>query len=348
MFVYWAMFGLFAVAVQLAPPPDSQARDRGPLLMFGGLVIALLIGFRYKVGGDWGAYQRLFDYFALAPFEKIFEIGDPGYHFLSWSVQQLGGEVWVVNLIAGLIFSWGLVRLARTQPYPWLALLVAIPYLVIVVAMGYSRQGLAIGVIMAGMSVFQRDGSVIRFALYVTVAALFHRSAVVALPLVAFGTPRNTIANGLVAIGAFAALYDLFVADSLEQFVENYITQRYASQGAGIRMAMALLPATLFLFYRKQLGFEPGEERMWRNFSFAAFGFLLMLMLLPSSTVVDRLSLYVLPLQLAVIPRLAGILFTYRAGLVAVTGYSFAVQYVWLNYAAHAQYWVPYSFYPLP
>lgn len=345
MFVYWALFGVFAVGAQLTR--ENETRAVRPFLLLGGLLIAVLIGFRYHVGGDWLAYERLFNYFKLAPFNKVFELGDPGYYFLNWLVQNLGGELWAVNFFCGLVFSWGLLRLARTQPHPWLAVLVAIPYLVIVVAMGYTRQGMAIGILMAGLARFQRDGSVIRFAIYVMFAALFHRSAVVALPLVAFGTQRNGLANALVAMGAFAALYDSLVADSLDRFVTNYIRQGYASQGAGIRVAMAVIPATVCLLYRKHLGFRPQEALLWRNLSIAAFVLLGLLFVLPSSTVVDRLSLYILPLQVVVLPRLAGTLFSYRVGLLVLTAYSFAVEYVWLNYAVHAQYWLPYEFFPL-
>jgi hypothetical protein len=39
------------------------------------------------------------------------------------------------------------------------------PYLAIVVAMGYTRQAVAIGLIMAGLASYFRDGSVLRFAI---------------------------------------------------------------------------------------------------------------------------------------------------------------------------------------
>lgn len=57
------------------------------------------------------------------------------------------------------------MRFARSQPDPWLAVLVAVPYLVIVVAMGYSRQAVAIGILLAGLGRLERGGSTLHFAL---------------------------------------------------------------------------------------------------------------------------------------------------------------------------------------
>ena len=62
---------------------------------------------------------------------------------------------------------------------------------------------------------------------------------------------------------------------------------------------------------------------------------------------VDRLSLYLIPLQLAVLPRVAYLFKARKLGRLLVMLYSAAVLFVWLNFAVHAEYWVPYQFYPL-
>jgi hypothetical protein len=67
---------------------------------------------------------------------------------------------------------------------------------------------------------------------------------------------------------------------------------------------------------------------------------------LPSSTAVDRVSLYLMPLQLAVLVRAALLGRSRLPGTVAVLAFSFAVQFVWLNFADNARYWVPYRIYP--
>jgi hypothetical protein len=343
---YWLLFTYFAFGAFMEDPKRPGDIRAYPLITFGVVVIALLIGLRYEVGADWPTYEFMFEFARHANLGRMLEVGDPAYQFLNWLVYQLSGEIWLVNLVCGTIFAWGLYRFAQIQPHPWLALLVAIPYMVVVVAMGYSRQAVALGILMAGLAAVLRGGSLLRFAVYVAAAALFHKTAVVAFPLVVLASNRNRALNLLLGVATSFLFYDLFLGDSMEQFVENYIEAEYSSQGAAIRVVMSLVPASLFFLFRKSLRFSPEEYLIWRNFSLAAFVLLVLLLMLPSSTAVDRLALYVMPLQLAVLCRIPGTIMGQLSGKLAIIAYSFAVQFVWLNYAAHADYWLPYRFYP--
>jgi hypothetical protein len=149
-----------------------------------------------------------------------------------------------------------------------------------------------------------------------------------------------------VGIGAFFLLYNIFLADFVEIFIGDYIETEYSSQGAAIRVAMSVIPALFFLLARHRFKFDQQEERVWRYFSFAALGLLVALSIMPSSTAVDRLALYVLPLQIAVLARVSTAFPNANFARVLVVMYAFALQFVWLNYATHAKYWVPYHFYP--
>ena len=317
------------------------------LLMAGAIAITLAIGLRYEVGADWLTYKFLFSYARYADLWRALRIGDPGYQIVNWAVQRLGGEIYWVNLICGTIFTWGLYRFARAQPEPWLAIVVAIPYLVVVVAMGYTRQAVAIGIMMGGLAAIERGASVLRFAAYAAAAALFHKTAVVVIPLVILAGERNRLLNAIAGAAAFYLLYDIFLAESVEGFVHTYIQREYSSQGAMIRVAMIVLPAILFLFRQDSFEFMGEEKRLWRNFSWAALVLLLFLLVTPSSTAVDRIALYILPLQIAIMARLNIAYVSHDLGKVVVISYAALVLFVWLNFAVHAAYWVPYRFYPI-
>lgn len=317
------------------------------MLSAGGLLIVLAIGLRYEVGADWIPYKFMYSYAGYADLGRLLEIGDPGYQFLNWAVRQSGGGFWLVNLVCGIIFTWGLLRFARMQPDPWLTMVVAVPYLVIVVAMGYSRQAVAIGILMGGLAAVERGASIIRFSLYVAAAALFHKTVVVVLPLVIFASQRSRLLNLLAGIAGSILLYDIFLSQSLEGFVRNYIQTEYHSQGAAIRVAMNLVPAVAFFMFRQRLQLDPTEMKVWTYFSLAALAMPIGLFALPSTTVVDRLSLYLIPLQLAVLPRLAYLFKGRNTGRFLVMVYSSLVLFVWLNFAVHAEYWVPYEIYPV-
>ena len=347
MLIYWLLFLYFAVGAMVEQRRPAAVSGRGDVLFrFGCLLIALIVGLRYHVGADWIPYEGIFAEARGENVASLPAIADPGYYLVNIVVQWFGGDLWLVNLVCAVIFAWGLMRLAEAQERPWLAVVVAIPYLVIVVAMGYTRQAVAIGLIMAALASYAKTGSMLRFAVYVALAATFHKTAVVALPLIALANERGRLAGLLIAVGITYLFYQFFLSASVGRLVTNYIDARYAAEGAGIRIAMSIVPAALFLIRSRQLGFSERERRVWRNLSFAAFLFLFLLVVVRSSAAVDRLALYTIPLQLAVLSRPRSIFVSEGFGTALIIAYAAVVQFTWLNYAHHARYWVPYQFWP--
>ncbi len=350
LFPYWLLFGIFAAGAVEYRRRGAIGEQSAPLLVFAGLLTALMIGLRYQVGGDWYAYEGIYFHLSFLSLGEALRTGDPGYAALNWIANGLGFGMWFVNLVCGAIFSWGLVRFARRLPNPWLAILVAVPYLVIVVVMGYSRQGVAIGIILAGLSVLDRS-SLLRFGLYIIAAATFHKSAVIILPLVALAAARNRFLIAGLLFGLALMLYYFFIQATLDVLVTNYIDSGYSSEGAAIRVAMNIAPALLFFVLKDRLGMQPQQIKLWRNFSLAALASLAFLFLLEGSTAVDRLALYLTPLQLVVFSSLPQVFANKDRpsglALILVIAYSAAIQFVWLNYATHAEFWLPYRVYPL-
>jgi hypothetical protein len=110
-------------------------------------------------------------------------------------------------------------------------------------------------------------------------------------------------------------------------------------------------PAILFLLYHKRFILSEQTKKVWRNFALASLFALVLLGLTTATTAVDRLALYLIPLQMFVLARMP-VAFGTRGGtngmLVAfVIVYSATIQLVWLNYATHASSWVPYQLFPL-
>lgn len=345
MIAYWFLFACIAAGALFNIRQDDPSR---PGVLFAAAIglILVMVGLRYEVGGDWTTYQRLFQYTQLVGIERAIDTTDPGYQLFNWLVAQAGGTVVGVNMACAAIFCWGLQRFARSQPNPWMAVLVAVPYLVVVVAMGYTRQATAIGILMAGLAGLTRGSGIWRFTAYVVAAALFHKTAVVMLPFAIFALQRNRIVNLIVGIVATLFLYRYFLADALERFVENYLESEYTSQGAFIRVMMSFLPALVFFGAGRRLGLDNRQYRLWWIFSVTSVGMLVLLYLLPSSTAVDRLALYLIPLQLAIIPRTIGLFRDRRLGTMLVIIYSAAVLFVWLNFASYSKAWIPYRFAP--
>ncbi|WP_159431089.1 EpsG family protein [Fontimonas thermophila] len=315
-----------------------------------GIVLVLMIGFRFEVGGDWFNYQAHYFDVLDVPLGEVLERPDPGYYLLTWLSAQWGLGVFLVNTVCGVLFSWGLLAFCQAQPRPWLALAVAVPYLVTVVAMGYSRQGVAIGLAMLGLVRLARHQN-LQFVLCVGLAATFHKTAVLLIPLAVLANPRGRLWSALWVGITAALMYWALLAESVDALVTNYIVAEYEyeSEGAAIRVTMNALPAMLLLLFRRRVVWQSAAERnLWSLMAWAALATIPLLILLPSSTAVDRMALYLIPLQPFVFSRLPDWLARFggrRIWIVSILAYYAAVLFVWLLFASHAQYWLPYRFY---
>ncbi len=311
--------------------------------------LALMIGLRHEVGGDWFSYSVLIETARFDPWTYAATWNDPAYAALTALASVWGGD-YLVNAICAVVFCYGLAVFCRAQAQPWLAVTVAVPYLVIVVAMGYTRQGVAIGLAMVGMAALAQ-GRLWAFFSAITAAALFHKTAVVLLGLALFsGTGslwmRLFVLPAVAAVG-FAGL----LADSVLHLYAGYVQAAYDSAGAAIRVAMNALPAAVFLLLRNRFKLNANEQRFWTLLSVTALLTVPVLMVSPSSTAVDRLALYWIPIQLFVWSRLPLALARFPSEFRLLTAcvilYSLAVLLVWLLFAHHSFAWLPYRFYPL-
>lgn len=310
------------------------------------LLLTVVIGFRYKVGGDWGNYFRyLFSAYNLT-FADLGRLEDPGYWALNILSTQLGWGMAGVNTFGAFIFSIGLVLFCRSLPRPWLALACAMPYLVTVVAMGYTRQAIALGLVMVGFVMLGRQRFVV-FSLWVLAGALFHKSAVVLIPIAGLTISKNRFLTWSLVAGASALGYVTLLQDSASRLLDTYEDQNIASSGAFIRLLMNAVPAVLFLLYRKRFALAPGEKELWLSFSLLAIGMFIAFFPTNLSTALDRMALYIIPLQLVIFAHLPDALGAFgrrNQGIVTlILLYYATVLFVWLNFANHSHRWIPYQ-----
>lgn len=350
MIPYWLLLAVFAVgAFNYRPSPGEKSR-LSPVFHFAVVCIVTMIGLRFEVGGDWFNYMLIFHDTARMSLSDLLEAGDPGYGVLNGLAHYLGFGIWFVNLGCAIIFTWGLVEFAKRQPNPWLAVAVAIPYLIIVIVMGYARQGVAIGLIMASISRFEAQRYV-AFGLLILAAAAFHKSAIIVIPMIALSTSRHRVLvyGGGAMIGA--VLFFAFLDRFMSYIFTGYIETEMSSSGTAVRVVMNVLPAAIFLLFQRRFCRTEQERLIWRNFSIAAMLTVPALVIIASSTIVDRVALYLIPLQIFVLARLPYAFPTKNRAntqiLLGVVLYSCLIQYAWLQFADNAESWLPYRFLPL-
>jgi hypothetical protein len=345
MWPYWLMFLIPAWATLL--PARLKPGQSSGMWVFVGVIFSVMIGVRYQVGGDWGQYGRLFADVGRLDFIGSLSRGDPGYYGFGWLIAQAGGGISILNLVCAAVMMWGTVTFCRSQPNPWLALLVAVPYMLVVVGMGYSRQAVALGFALLGLVALGK-GRIRTFVIWVAIGATFHKSAVLLLPIAALASSRNRFQTSVLVGMTTLLLYYLLLRDSSEALWQNYVDAGYQSEGGFIRVVMNALPALLLIWFRKRLVPDKKEQKLW--LWIAAFCLMCLPMVALASTAVDRVALYLIPIQLFVfarIPRLAMTVTARTQVVVAIVGYYGAVFFVWLNFATNAIYWLPYKFVPL-
>ena len=350
MLVYWILFLIPAFAALVTGTKfrrDRYGRARlTPLWIAVFLFLVVLVGLRHQVGGDWYNYLGHLNEARGESLGYLVTQSDPGYRVLNWLAVQFGWGIYGVNTMGAVVFVFGLLAFCRGMPRPWLALAVSMPYLVIVVAMGYTRQGIALGLAMVGLQALER-GSVRGFALWTLAGATFHRSAVLLLPVAALAATRKRIWSALW-IGAIGLVgYQALLERDVDSLYTNYIQNGYESQGALIRLGMNAVAAVIFLRFQSRFGLPKASAALWRWISILAVALFAAFFLAPSaSTALDRLGLYLLPLQVLVFTHLPGILGNPRTRkllVLAVLFYYAAILMVWLVYANNAFAWRPYS-----
>lgn len=346
MIPYWSLFALPALAAlfrrRLVPGQQHL------VWVFVAAITVLFIGLRFEVGGDWQAYLLHFET-AAQGFDWALDFDDPGYYVAGWLFAKFGGSIYWLNLFCATLLVAGTFRLANRQPRPWLALVAAVPYLLIVVGMGYTRQAAAIGLVMWGL-VELRDRRVLAFAVMVLLAALFHKTALLMLPIAALAASRRRIWTAMWVAGMTVVGFFVLLEDDAGSLYANYIDSDYAfaSEGAAIRLAMNAVAASIFLIFRRRLSQDLAERRLYGWMSLITLASVPLLTISP--TAVDRMALYLIPLQLVVFSRLPDLGSRPRSKqllLASTVGYYALVQFVWLNFATHAQYWLPFQFAPL-
>jgi hypothetical protein len=352
MWPYWLLFLAPAVLAltRLTPKTAPLRATRLSVTWWVALVMfVLMIGLRHEVGGDWSTYLEMLESYADDTDAALYGFQDPAYILLNWLAVRSGLGVYLINLLSAVFFSWGLFVFCRAQPRPWLALAVAVPYLVTVVAMGYTRQGAAIGIAMLGI-VALGQGRVWRFMLWIALAGLFHKSAIILVPMAVLASSKRRVFTFISVMLTFVVLYLLLLQEAISFLTLGYLESEYQSSGAAIRIAMNAMPAVIFLVFRKKFQLAPVQQSFWTWMAWGALLFIVLLNVSPSSTAVDRVALYWIPLQLFVWSRLPNALGK-KTGknlpwVFAVIAYSAMIHFVWLVYADTAFAWLPYQFYP--
>jgi len=229
------------------------------------------------------------------------------------------------------------------MPLPWMALVVAIPFLIIVVSMGYTRQSVAIGFEFFALIALGKY-KIFRAIIVIFLGALFHKTLSVLLPLVIIASKKITFLKILILILLTITFVFLLFLDYLSHYMTYYVENSKHSDGGLIRTLMNAVPGLVYIIYYKKWVENFNLERVWLILSIAALIFIPLSFF--ASTAVDRVSIYLIPLQIYVwshFPLMIRDKVLRGVAIIAIIGFYATLLFMWLNFSRYASYWVPYK-----
>lgn len=353
MEVYWAIFIILSSLSLL----ENIIKKNNQLYIILFIILIFISGFRYNVGGDWSTYQNYFNFsnnISLKDFYQNlnFISHDIGYLFLNYISNKLSLTIIGVNLIAALIFCYGLFKYCLLFERKYLALLISFPYLYLVVSMGYSRQSIAIGLTLLAIEKLSKDKEN-WFLSILLISFLFHKSSIILLLayFISMLFSRTFFVNNKIRIifsFFLIALLSYFTKDLIFEKFFHYFLTDYDSKGILPRISLLLLgvfPTLVFLIINDNLNTK------LRNFYFASIFLIIFLfnlyILFPQygDAAIDRFLLYFLFFNifgLTIIPELFKSFINSFFSTILIILFNFLIMFVWLNYAIHSFAWLPY------
>jgi hypothetical protein len=342
VFLYWFFFISFSF---LSINPISIEKNISKILKYFLLFLLIFfMGLRHQVGGDWDLYLR--DFYSNIELYNFFELDyvrDFGYETLSFICFQLGIGIYGLNFIIATFFIISLNRFSMefSKNY-WLSLVISFPYLITVVGMGYTRQGCALAFILLSLVTLKKN-KIFACYIYLILAILFHKSAVIMVPIIFLTYFRFNLTNILIILVLIYACI-VVISPELARIQSGYFSDgtKYVSSGVYYRLFLNILAGFCFLLFYKKIKTNYKIDNLVILVLFITIG--LSFFAKEYSTFVDRVIIYFTFIQIIVFSRLSSINEKYRIviNICVIFIYSL-IFFTWLYFANHSYTWVPYN-----
>lgn len=252
--------GIFFISANIL---KSNIQNKMIKLFFATILPFLISGFRYNVGWDYGSYAWGFELFDpnIPIFElfKNYKIGDSvGLDLVMLLTKSLNSQF----LFFALTAMFGLVPAFLYLLNDWddeknIISLAAFITCFTLLFTTYSaiKQGIAISFCLYSLRyVYKRN--VIGFMLCITIAFLFHSTALIFVPVYFFWGNRNKVDGWKkICIIGVAIFFVVFIGEILQRFggdrFKNYGIAIVATNNYSFYLMFALL--TIYLIFRKKL-----------------------------------------------------------------------------------------------
>ena len=251
MLIYIAIFVFTVCAVCLA----SIARDKLISVLCVACVfisMVLLAGLRdYSVGTDSVNYVRSFERVAFFSegINEASQTGEFGYWAINWLVRSLSDQYiflfLTIAMIIGVCYQSAILKYSYNPTISFYAFISLGFYTFFFNA---ARQGLACAVCALSVGPLIK-GEFKKYLIVVLTATLFHKTAIIMLPLYFLLRMKSSVYTTLLffVLGLLSALSLSFVVESISQFDSRF--QGYATAGERGGVVMSIFNILFWLFF---------------------------------------------------------------------------------------------------
>ena len=235
--------------------------------------MVLVAGLRsYSVGTDSGSYVRYFN--IIRTFADVTAngqiMGEYGFWILTWLIHFISNQYMAFFLVIALIvvgcYQWVIVKhSARIE----ISLFVFITMGFYTFFFNGARQGIACAIFALAISPLL-EKNFPKYLLYVLFAFLFHKTAIMLLPVYFFSSKANTFKNNMIIIliGCLAVIFMDKIVDVASQVDVRYAAAAARGQGEGggyFVSGFIFLLGIFFLMFKKSIHIDRVKYDLFLN-----------------------------------------------------------------------------------
>lgn len=235
-------------------------------------ILALVAGFRYKVGADFEFYYSNYEYFKVA---ELNFLDEPGLKILARMAKNIYDDPATLIFISAFItVSLMVITVLHDSEMYWLSVLLYVFLGEWAGCFNGIRQYLAVAILFAGHH-YIKEKKLWHWLLIVSISMLFHVTAIIGILFYFYPCMKLSIRNILLSImAAFVGIrvYDkIFALIGLlkqdELILEGEQATYILNTINPLRIAVAWVPVLFFLIFMRYYDTKQEDFRFYMNMS---------------------------------------------------------------------------------